>query len=214
MSLRALLICILTPAVFLPRTAAGTPQVWVELNDCHLAKSSYSDGDSFHVICEGKNHHFRLYFVDCPETDNRIPERLAEQARAFGIPSSEILTAGENAHAFTRDFLTGKFQVLTKWEDARGDSKQQRFYAIVLVKSKNLATELVRNGWARVYGKIADFPDRVKCWAFRNELKQLEKQARTQQLGTFFNSPQRNSANRNESSPDFDADLSRKILRD
>ena len=185
MSLRALLICILTPTVILPLTAESAPQDWVELSPCHLAKSSYSDGDSFHVICKGKNHHFRLYFVDCPETDTRIPERVREQARAFGIDKKKVITAGENAHAFTRQFLSEDFKVLTKWEDARGASKKQRFYAIVMVNQKDLGTELVRNGWARVYGKPADFPDQARSWGFRKKLNQLESQARAQQLGAF-----------------------------
>ena len=182
---RALTISILTFVTLLPLPALCSSRDWKELSPCRLAESDYSDGDSFHVICRGRNYHFRLYFVDCPETDTRIPERVTEQARAFGIDEKKIITAGENAHAFTRQFLSEDFKVLTKWEDARGASKKQRFYAIVMVNQKDLGTELVRNGWARVYGKPADFPDQARSWGFRKKLNQLESQARAQQLGAF-----------------------------
>jgi endonuclease YncB( thermonuclease family) len=185
MSSRVLLTSILTFIAFLPLHAENSSPHWVELEHCILSKSDYSDGDSFHVSCAGRNYHFRLYFVDCPETDTRIPERNAMQAHFFGIAAKEIINAGEKAHAFTRQFLSADFKVWTKWEDARGDSKQQRFYAIVLVKNKNLANELVRHGLARVYGKPTDFPDSARCWEYRRELKQLEKQARSQSLGAF-----------------------------
>lgn len=184
---RALTISILTLVALLPLNAKSSSPHWVELSPCHLAKSDYSDGDSFHVVCRGRNYHFRLYFVDCPETDTRIPERVTEQARAFGIDENKIIAAGENAHTFTRHFLSDDFKVLTKWEDARGSSKKQRFYAIIMVNNKDLATELVRNGWARVYGKPADFPDQPSRWLFLKKLRQLESQARAGQLGAFSN---------------------------
>ena len=184
---RALTTSILTLVALLPYPALCSSPHWVELSPCRLAMSDYSDGDSFHVVCRGRNYHFRLYFVDCPETDTRIPERVTEQGRAFGIDEKKIIAAGENAHAFTRHFLSEDFKVLTKWEDARGSSKKQRFYAIVMVNDKDLATELVRNGWARVYGKPTDFPDQPNRWLILKKLRQLESQARASQLGAFSN---------------------------
>jgi endonuclease YncB( thermonuclease family) len=174
----------------LPLSAFATPppEGWEALDHCRLSTSTYADGDSFHVTHHGKTQIFRLYFVDCPETDSRIPERIKDQQDAFGLNEQGVISAGHQAAAFTKKLLARPFTVLTKWEDARGASRQKRFYAIVIVDGKNLATELVRNGWARAYGMPADFPDKYRRKAFAADLRLLEARSTRAKVGAFAGS--------------------------
>ena len=159
---------------------------WQTLEKCRLAPDQYMDGDSFHVLHEGKNHIFRLYFVDCPETDTSFPQRIADQMEDFGLANEKaVLAAGENAKEFTKKMLSGQFTVLTKWENARGNSRQARNYAVIFVGKKNLAEELARSGWARAYGMPADYPDAARAKSFKNGLRRLQANAIRQKLGAF-----------------------------
>jgi endonuclease YncB( thermonuclease family) len=148
-------------------------------------QNAYFDGDSFHVLNKGKIFVFRLYFADCPETDNRFPERVAEQAKVFGVGVDGVLAAGHLARQFTAKALSKTFTVYTKWEDARGDSQQERFYAVVFFEDKNLAEELVRQGLARAYGMHADFPSEAGGRKFLAKLKRLQREAARARWGAF-----------------------------
>jgi endonuclease YncB( thermonuclease family) len=169
-------------------SAALVPEGWTALEDCRLAQADYADGDSFHVIHRGRNHQFRLYFVDCPETDMRFPERIEEQMKDFGLDANGVVAAGHLAHDFTSHALSQPFTVLTKWEDARGASAQERFYAVVFVGNKNLAEELVRSGLARAYGMYADYPSEVGGRQFVAKLRRLQNQAARSKVGAFAQS--------------------------
>ena len=159
---------------------------WQTLEKCRLAPDQYMDGDSFHVLHEGKNHIFRLYFVDCPETDTSFPQRIADQMEDFGLANEKaVLAAGEKAKEFTKKMLSGQITVLTKWENARGNSRQARNYAVIFVGKKNLAEELARSGWARAYGMPADYPDAARAKSFKNGLRRLQANAIRQKLGVF-----------------------------
>ncbi len=159
---------------------------WEKLDHCRLAPDQFMDGDSFHVLHEGKNHIFRLYFVDCAETDASFPQRLADQMEDFGLANEQaVLAAGEKAKEFTKKMLSGPFTVLTKWENARGHSRQARNYAIILVGKKNLAEELARAGWARAYGMPADYPDASRAKSFKDGLRRLQANAIRKKLGAF-----------------------------
>jgi endonuclease YncB( thermonuclease family) len=104
----------------------------------------------------------------------------------FGLSNPEAVTkAGELAKEFTKKMLTGPFTVLTKWEDARGNSSQKRYYAVILIGSNNLAEELARAGWARAYGMPADYPSADRSKAFRDSLRRLQANAIRQKLGAF-----------------------------
>ncbi len=184
-----LLPVLLALLLILCRTGAAASGDWVTLNDCTLVNSGYMDGDSFHARCGGKNYHFRLYFVDCPETDTRFPERILEQSAYFGIRGEQIPAAGMKAEQFTRKFLNRPFTVLTKWEDAKGASAQERFYAVVLSDGKNLAEELLAAGLARDYGMQAPYPDAARNADFVAALRQAEERARRAHIGAWSKNP-------------------------
>lgn len=177
-------------AIFLFVTSTIVPagEVWETLSACRLAKEDYMDGDSFHVECGGKNYHFRLYFVDCPETDTRFPDRIRDQSQHFGITPDQSIKVGFKAKEFTKRMLHRPFTVLTRWYNARGASAQERFYAVVLCDGKNLAEELVAAGFARPFGMRANFPDGPRSKDFIANLKRLEGRAMRSRAGAWSKS--------------------------
>lgn len=141
--------CSRTNAAF---AAAVDNSGWVVLNTCRLIASPWNDGDSFRVRWGGRDLSFRLYFVDCPETDARFPQRIAEQAAYFGIEARDALVTGFAASRFARSVLSQKFTVRTQWADALGSGHDRRFYATVQVGGRDLAEMLVVRGYARIHG--------------------------------------------------------------
>ncbi|MEP6604289.1 MAG: hypothetical protein ABJB69_10105 [Spartobacteria bacterium] len=110
-----------------PTSGAVTISGWTVLNDSYYVANASNDGDSFHVTAAGKPYLFRLYFVDTPETDTGLGDRIDEQAKYFGITPEQTVTVGKLAQEFTREKLTQAFAVRTCFQDALGRSKMQRF---------------------------------------------------------------------------------------
>ncbi len=64
-----------------PLPAAPKPaEPWHKLEGCRLIPNQWNDGDSFHVLHEGNEFIFRLYFVDAPEAETSWPELCRYQA--------------------------------------------------------------------------------------------------------------------------------------
>ncbi len=194
-----LVCCFLALLLFGPALRAAE---WDVLENVTLVRDSYADGDSFTVRHEGNEYTFRIFFVDTPETDNRYPERVRGQARAFSISASEAIELGEEAGDFTREFLSGPFTVYTDWSDGWG--ARTRYRAIVERNGRNLGAELVRNGLARVSGFIPDSP-----WpgldgslsAYQQELKRLQAEARVSGAGGWQSSRLRSGNTRDGKQP-------------
>ena len=159
---------------------------WEVLAKCRLTTNTVADGDSFHITHKGRDYIFRLYFVDAPEVDASLTERMVDQAGYFGVAAKDIPKGGRMAASFARQQLAGReFTVVTRYQNAMGRSRLARFYAVVLVDGKNLAEDLVTNGWARIYGLKANWPDGERSAAFINRLKNLEITARGNLLGMW-----------------------------
>ena len=128
--------------------------------------------------------------MDCPESDTRQMERVKEQAKHFGVDEKAVLKWGEKATEFTRKVLSKGFTVHTKKAKARGASKKQRYYAIVLVGEKSLAEMLVEEGYARAYGMAVDSPigrgqDKKR---FMQLLERAERKAKRDKKGIWAES--------------------------
>ena len=165
--------------------SAAAADVWTTYPECRLLDNPANDGDSFHVKAGRAEYVFRLYFVDCPETDRLIPERVREQAQYFGTTEEEVLRCGEQAREFTRQFLAQGFTVQTRKQDARGLSAKKRYFALVRAGGRDLGEELVKRGLARAYGEGADLPDgrsERKVWSALNA---AEKTARGMRFGAW-----------------------------
>ncbi len=136
-------------------------QEWTVLENCRIVPHPSNDGDSFRVRHEGEVHYFRLYFVDTPEDGLAFPDRVQQQADYFGISVPETLRLADEGTRFARSFMQGPLTIKTQWIDARGRSRQQRFYALVQnQRGEYLSTALVEEGLARVFG----MPTRGGAW--------------------------------------------------
>lgn len=166
--------------------SAGHAAAWEKLADCKLLPNRSNDGDSFHVEHEGKEYIFRLYFVDAPETSRTIESRVAEQAAHFGVSQRAVLRSGKKAEEFTAKALRGKFEVLTRFEDAMGASRMKRNYAVVRTREKkDLGMLLAENGLARTYGLAPRAPGAP----LKSEYQRAEDRARRKKIGIFAEKP-------------------------
>jgi competence ComEA-like helix-hairpin-helix protein len=168
------------------RTGERQEPKWETLSGCRLVTNAVVDGDSFHVLYRDREYIFRLYFVDTPESDASLKDRIEDQSAYFGISPVDVPHAGTLASRFTREKLTGRdITIVTRWQNAMGRSSLARYYAVVLISGSNLAEELVANGLARIYGVRANWPDGPRSTTFINKLKNLEITAREQMLGVW-----------------------------
>ncbi len=193
--IRILFCAILLTFVFPMDAEAGK---WLAY-ECELLEDKHFDGDSFWVKTDRKSTYvFRLYGVDCPETDDRFPDRLAVQAKDFKVPQKDVVKWGEKAKKFTEKFLRRKFTVYTRKEKARGAGEKIRYYAIVVnAKGERLDEALVKAGLARVFGFHAEWDEPFwgeaklnlsrKCdrFDFERKLKRLEKKAQNAEEGVW-----------------------------
>ena len=159
---------------------------WYTKVDCTLMPHESNDGDSFHVKVKGREYIYRLYFVDAPESDYGIPERVKEQADYFGIADpKDAVKIGKEAADFTSKFLAKGFTVYTKGADAMGRSAKDRDYAMVEVDGKDLGVALVEQGLARIYGQQESPPDGVSISIMRTRLKTAEREAKESKRGAW-----------------------------
>lgn len=176
-------------------TDACAAKKWREYTGCRVIPNESNDGDSFHVKptnIKTRRYLFRLYFVDTPESETSLPERLQVQADYFGIADpKDVVKVGKEAVKFTEKFLEdGNFTVYSRLSDALGRSEKDRDYAMVLnAAGQDLGTELVRNGLARVYGSGTDLSEldnynrSEDAWWRR--LRQAELEAKKEKRGAW-----------------------------
>ena len=139
---------------------AHAAEEWQTIRNCTLITNVSNDGDSFHVMADGKEHIFRLYFVDCPESEagGLVTERIKQQAAEFGISEEAVIEIGKKAAAFTQAVLSRPFTVLTRGQNALGHSKLGREYAFITATDGDLAEMLLERGLARSHGQAAAPP--------------------------------------------------------
>ena len=156
---------------------------WQTLRDCRLIPNEWNDGDSFHVIHHGQEYIFRLYFVDTPESESSLPERIEEQASHFGITPAECVRAGIVAKKETTRILENPFTVVTRFQAAPGRSHLTRYYAIIFPSASrtDLASWLVESGMARSFGTVP----KNDLGLDRLHYDLLESRARRQSLGFY-----------------------------
>lgn len=158
---------------------------WRVKEDCTLIDNPANDGDSFHVRVNKRHYLFRLYWVDTPESDASLPDRIAEQAAYFGITPEETVYYGKEAAKFTKEFLKGSFTVHTKFADAMGRSERDRDYGIVEKDGKFLHIELVRAGLARIHGFQEVSDDMPNAGTMRMRVKAAEAEAKEAKRGAW-----------------------------
>lgn len=193
-----LLFCSLFVAISSLGVSASEKE-WLVYGRSELVADEYYDGDSFAAKpVTGYTYLFRLYGVDCPETDNRFESRLEDQAKDFKIEQQDLIKWGQKAAQFTRDFLSEPFRVYTQKIKADGASGKSRYYAIVINKEGvRLDEALIKAGLARAHGmgaawdepmwegEIANFARRMTTRRFLSGLRMLEKRAKREKVGIW-----------------------------
>lgn len=180
MSFRSLLIICLVCICALPSYAG---KKWRTYEKCTLRENPSNDGDSFHVRYKKRRYLFRLYFVDTPETDKGLPDRIEDQARYWGISENDVIRLGKEAKKFTAKFLSKGFTAYSKLQDARGRSDRDRDYAMIETKEGDLSLALVENGLARVFGADTDLPNGKSAKSWWWKLQNAEHRAKQKKLG-------------------------------
>lgn len=167
-------------------SADDAPGEWEVLEGCRMVTDSNNDGDSFKVKHRDEIFIIRLYFVDCPETNEAYMDRVRDQARYFSIPESDVIAAGRLATLETQKFLRGQFTVITQRADARGD-EDPRIFALVKKNDTMLSSYLVSKGLARIYGMPTKgkWPGGVQPRTHLSRLKQHERDAQRSMAGIW-----------------------------
>lgn len=170
-------------------TFAGAPPArpFERLSGCTIKPHAFNDGDSFHVLlADGREHIFRLYFVDTPEIETTYAERSADQAAYFGLTPEATVALAREAADFTRRALAKPFTVHTRWNSALGRSKLPRYYAVIVTADgQDLAQMLVAAGLARIYGTRTPLPDGSNSRVYLTKLTGLEATAKGQHRGAW-----------------------------
>lgn len=115
---------------------------WRTYNGVEFPADKFADGDSFHLkvpIGRGmQDWSIRLYGIDCAETEERFPDRLAAQAKAMGLANKEaVLIWGEAAKKRTVELFKEAKEISLhvkskgKEKTRKADGQDERYYGIV-----------------------------------------------------------------------------------
>ena len=162
-------------------------------SNAKLINNPSNDGDSFVVKANGKRLHVRLYYVDCPETSTSSKsdaQRVREQARYFGLSdAARTINFGNEAKTFVEHVLAKPFTVHTAFASALGRSAKGRVYGFITTAEGNdLASLLIKNGFARTYGMGRKTPNGVSRNEMIERLRDLEISAMLKRIGIWSES--------------------------
>ncbi len=158
-----------------------------------LKNNPANDGDSFGVEANGKSFHVRLYFVDCPEISISFKSdarRVREQTRYFGLLQvARTIHFGNEAKTFVKRVLVKPFTVHTSFASALGRSAKGRVYGfITTADGDDLASLLVKNGFARTHGMGRKTPNGIPRNEMIERLYDLETSAMLKRIGIWSES--------------------------
>ncbi len=162
-------------------------------SNARLVNNPANDGDSFFAEADGKSFHVRLYFVDCPETSassKSDAQRVREQTRYFGLSTAtRTIHFGNEAKAFVERILAKPFTVHTAFASALGRSAKGRVYGfIITADGDDLASLLVKNGFARTHGIGRKTPNGIRRDEMIERLRDLESSAMLKRIGIWSES--------------------------
>ncbi len=162
-------------------------------SNARLINDPANDGDSFLAEANGKSFHVRLYFVDCPETSIAFTsdaQRVREQTRYFGLSDPKrTIHFGNEAKTFVEHILAKPFTVHTAFASALGRSSKGRVYGFITTADGNdLASLLVKNGFARTHGIGRETPDGLSRDEMISRLQDIENSAMLKRAGIWSES--------------------------
>ena len=165
------------------RAESGVSGEFDVLGGARFVPHRGNDGDSFHIGHGGEEYVFRLYYVDCPETNaHRYQQRLEDQGEYFGgLEKPVVVELGLEAKDYVEDLLRRhEFTIYTRWEEVYDSG---RFYALVEVDGEFLSERLVQLGLARIHTKGVNLPSGRSFSKQRENLRAMEVQAREAKVG-------------------------------
>jgi len=162
-------------------------------SNAKLMNNLANDGDSFLVEANGKSFCVRLYFIDCPETSagsKSVARRVREQTRYFGLSdAARTIHFGNEAKTLVEHVLVKAFTVHTAFASALGRSSKGRVYGFITTADGNdLASLLIKNGFARTYGMGRKTPNGVSRNEMIERLRDLEISAMLKRIGIWSES--------------------------
>ncbi len=162
-------------------------------SNARLINNPANDGDSFLVETNGKSFHVRLYFIDCPEistSSKSDARRVREQTRYFGLSdAARTIHFGNEAKTFVEHVLVKAFTVHTAFASALGRSSKGRVYGFITTADGNdLASLLIKNGFARTHGVGRKTPNGLPRDEMFETLRDLEISAMLKRIGIWSES--------------------------
>jgi endonuclease YncB( thermonuclease family) len=171
-------------AFLLALTPIAQAAEWETLKNPTFDSASFTDGDSIPLVTEDGEMIINLYFIDAPETNDRYPDKINEQAQYWGRTVEETIAAGKAAGEFVRTALENNFVVETRRASIAGGTTP-RYYGMIKIGDRYLSEMLVEAGFARVRGKTHELADGTSAAAFLEKLTPLENTAQTNQTGVW-----------------------------
>ena len=162
-------------------------------SNVRLVNNPANDGDSFFAEAGEKSFHVRLYFVDCPETSTSSmsdAQRVREQTRYFGLShAARTIHFGNETKTFIEGILAKPFSVHTAFASALGRSAKGRVYGFITsADGDDLASLLVKNGFARTHGMGRKTPNGIPRNEMIERLRDLETSAMLKRIGIWSES--------------------------
>lgn len=174
-----------------PARAGGAAAAYERLDGARLLDHRDNDGDSFQIVHNGRSHHFRLYFADCPEKrrHQHNGDRLRDQGRYFGgLGEARTVALGQEAGRLAGQWLRQRpFTIHTRWHQVYDSGRHYAF--VIFDDGEDLAEKLIRAGLARIHTTGAPHPDGRSRAMFERHLRRLEEEARHEQRGGWAAHP-------------------------
>ncbi len=175
--------------VLLAFAANAADKSWTRFDGCRYLPDKNNDGDSFLVQCGREKFYARFYFVDAPESNASLPERVREQYEYWGVTMDQLTRAGSQADAFIRKSLsTRPFTLYTKRASAQGRAKTERYYSLIHVDGRYLHEAMLSEGLARTKGTTTTLPTGEKSRDYVKGLRTLESRAQLERRGIWRDS--------------------------
>jgi endonuclease YncB( thermonuclease family) len=168
-----------------PGRPTAVPSEFEKLEGARWIDKDTRKSGEFVVSHEGKEHTFRLYFVELPPTEtptSRIAKAvLARTARMLRTSEDKLLHFGRKVDEGLRDALwTEDLTIYTRWE-SRG--RKGYHFAYILVGDEPMSLSLIKKGQARTGGSYATEtpfiePKKGSAKTFVRQLREAESAAK------------------------------------
>lgn len=111
-----------------------------------------TDGDTLHVMINGKEEKIRILYIDTPEKYGG--SKLEKDARQAGISTKDELELGKLSTNYAIKFFRNGDKIII---DSKKKDKYGRMLATVSKNGVDYSTQIIKDGYSCIYKK-ADYP--------------------------------------------------------